>query len=70
MGLILPVLHVQVAASIAISCLGTADLCACTETGNIEPSAVEQELSVPRAAAWCSFVPQQNKYAAASDKNA
>lgn len=51
MGLILPVLHMQVVASIAISCIGTADLCACTETGNTEPSAVEQELSVPRAAA-------------------
>lgn len=58
MGLILPVLHLRGVASIAISYIGTADLSACTETGNTEPSAVEQELSVPRATAWCSFVSQ------------
>lgn len=58
MGLILPVLHMQVAASIAINCIGTADPCAHAETGNTEPSAAEQELSVPRAAAWCSVVSQ------------
>lgn len=58
MGLILPVLYLQGGSSTAISYIGTADLSACTETGNTEPSAVEQELSVPRAAAWCSFVSQ------------
>lgn len=58
MGLILSLLHMQVVASIAINCIGTADLCACSKTGNTEPSAVEQELGVPRAPACCSFVSQ------------
>lgn len=69
MGLILHVFHIQVVPSLAISYIGTADLSAHTETGNIGPSAAEARAVCSQS--YCLLlICFSVEYTVASDKQA